>query len=133
MTVLQYDKTPFDVRNGTIACIMNVINPNKQLDAMLDRSISSQLPVTVTRESYQRALFHGKIEGQRGATLWACSKTGARFHAQMTLRAIFNRKTQRLEHYRAPVVVLYCSSCDAKPQVKSGDPIYSDTLMSCAM
>ena len=104
-----------------------------KLDLMLEKAIPSQLPVIATRASYQRMMRHCISQDVNLGELWACSKSGAKVNAFMVLQNVWNRETNKLEHFRVPIVHLYCSGCDKKPQIAGGDPIYSDCLMTLSL
>lgn len=105
-------------------------------DKQIAHAIASQVPVHTVRSTYTRILGHAIEEWVTGAAgptkLWACAKNGARIHARMVYRNIFDRATQQLID-RAPVVELFCSGCDKPPQTRKNDPIYSDELTTLSM
>lgn len=88
----------------------------------------SQLPVNVTRASYQHVLEHGISE----FGIFACKATGARIMARMVQMKIYNRTTNLFTNY-APVAVLYCNACDKVPNTHGGDKIYEDMLQTLSL
>ena len=110
-------------------------NQKKQaehVERMILRDIPSQVPFHCDRASYNRMLHHGKLFDPGNRSLWACEKTGARIHAKVTYRNIWNRDNT-LDRAHVPVAVIYCSRCDKPPQVKADDPIWADEVqtLSC--
>ena len=105
---------------------------NAKLKQKIDKQISGEIPsqtlVNTVIASYNRMLTHCAIENG----VWACRKGGARVKARMTKMYIFDRTSMSCVDY-APVVVLYCSSCDSTPLTRGGDSIYSDEIKTLSM
>lgn len=101
-------------------------------EKQLLRIIPSQIPFNCTRESYQRMLMHTKLFDPGPNAIWGCEKTGARIHAKVNFRTIWNRDGS-LNAAHAPVAVLFCSSCEKPPQITPEQSIYSDQVQTLSM
>lgn len=91
----------------------------------------SQIPIHVTRKSYERMMLHCKDENGR----WYCPKSGANVKGRMTMRRVYNRGTFSLEHNEVPVMEMYCARCDEndKPKTAKGAAIMSDELITICL
>jgi hypothetical protein len=99
----------------------------KAFDKVQSHEKPSQIPVIVTRESYQRALAHGKMEGG----IWGCMLSGARFQARMVMRNVYDSNSQLVD--RSPVAELYCSGCEKPPTTPAEAAVWSADLTTVSM
>ncbi len=105
----------------------------QKLDKQYSKEISSQIPVIATRASYMRMLSHcmmqtdGKIENR-----WACITTGAPVKGRMVQRTVYAREGNVFIEV-APVIELYCLSCDKPPITRGMDPVFQDQLQTLSM
>ena len=104
----------------------------ERVEAMLEKTIPSQVPFNCTRESYQRMLMHTKLFDPGPNAIWGCEKTGARIHAKVSWRTIWNRDGS-LNATHVPVAVLFCSSCDKPPQVAPEAALWTDMVQTLSM
>ena len=98
-------------------------------ERMIYRDKPSQIPTNVVRSSYMTMLDHCTTDA-RG--LWCCLLTNARVEAKMTYRNVWNRDNT-LNAVDIPICILYCSGCHKPPQVRRGDPLYADEVMTVAL
>ena len=101
-------------------------------DAVKSHAKPSQIPFNCVLKSYERMLRHCMIQGVGNVPVWACSKNGARVNAYVRHRNIWNRDGS-LSAAMMPVAFLYCSGCDKKPQIKSGDPLWVEEVTTLSM
>lgn len=103
------------------------------MERMLSRDIASQIPVHVTRKSYNEMLSHCIMRDKgRIKNFWGCALTGAAVHARFVKVSIFDRETGACVEY-APVSTLYCSACHAVPDTHGGGSVFSDEIMTLCM
>jgi hypothetical protein len=107
-------------------------NSAEEREAMLQRAVASQIPMHTTRASYNAMLAHCVTESTKTLPVWACAKNGARIYAKCVKMTIWDRDTTTIVDY-APVLHLYCSGCDAAPNVHGGDSIFADELRTLAV
>ena len=100
----------------------------EHFEKLIHKELPSQLPTHCVKKSYWRMLVH--CITQDG--VFACKKNGARVHARMTMRNVFDR-TGQMTAFNIPVAVLYCSGCDLVPNTHGGDPIFEDELTTLSM
>ncbi len=103
----------------------------KRFDQIIERAIPSQIPVTVTRDSYMRMLEHCHTDSLRGS-IWCCSKTNARINVKMWYRTVLNADGS-INAVHIPVGVLYCSGCDKPPRAIPESVIAADAVQTVAM
>ena len=97
------------------------------------RAKPTQIPFNCVKKSYEAMLRHCMLQ-DIGSTraFWGCRKNGAPVKAHVTHRNVWNRDGS-LNAMGMPVATLFCSSCHTKPQIRSGDPIWADELMTLSM
>ncbi len=104
-----------------------------KLDKQYSTEIASQIPVIATRASYMRMLNHcmlqndGKIQAR-----WACIATGAPVKGRMVQRTVYAREGNVFLEV-APVIELYCLSCDKPPVTRGMDPVFQEDLQTLSM
>ena len=104
----------------------------EHFEKQITRTIPSQVPVHVTRKSYQAMLAHCATQTGKGLPIWACAKTGGRVKARMVQRAIYDSETGVFKEI-APVVELFCSVCHKPPVTRKLELILSDAIQTVSM
>jgi|SRR6185295_15717747 len=99
------------------------------LERQLARVEPSQLPCAVVKQRYEYILRHAKNFNDGKDTIFACGKTGSEIKGTIIKMNVYN-DDNTLNCAGVPVVHMFCSSCDPKPDIYSGMSIYARELQT---
>ena len=112
------------------------MNEKKQkaehLERIVTRDVPSQIPVRVTKASYDMMLRHCVMQDAgKTKNLWACRLNGAPVQARMVIRSVVSRGGIFLG--TAPVAEMYCLQCHQPPTTRKLENVFDDEIQTVSM